>query len=93
MATLEQVIEGLIAFRDTTYARLDAIAASLAAISGNLDTVIDRHSLSILCPSCDGSGRRMRSVDHGAGGMGPEIEEVDCPKCSGTGRKIWAQWE
>lgn len=76
MATLEQILNGMIAFRDEVYSRLDSIDAELAEIK----TEITSH----ICDWCSGSGKLQGNPIYPG-----EEYEYTCPKCDGKGRLIW----
>lgn len=73
MATLEQVIEGLIAFRDETYSRLNSISDKI----DNLELINYR-----ICTMCHGSG--LVTPSHNIQNGTPE--PIQCPNCSGEGK-------
>ena len=86
MATLEQILAGMIEFRNTVYqdfadlnTKIDGINI---AISDTLTTLVGKDSLKTSCNNCNGTGQTIKTVivDHVL-----QTSTVDCDKCSGTG--------
>lgn len=73
MATLEQVIAGLIEFRDEVYLRLTALDEKIS----NLEMV--RYNV---CTMCQGEGAVIPSHDP----ENPNPEPISCPRCNGAGK-------
>jgi len=76
MATLDQILGGMITFRDEVYSRLDSIDTELSEIKSYITSHI--------CDWCNGSGKLIGTPIY------PEEEyEYICPKCNGEGRLTW----
>lgn len=75
MATLEQILAGMIEFRDEVYARFDAINAKIESLE------LKQYAI---CTMCQGSGLVIPS--HNLEGLPPT--PITCPSCNGAGRLI-----
>ena len=73
MATLEQVLAGMIEFRDMVYSRFDAIESKL----DNFEMINFN-----LCTMCHGSGQITPSYDTNQQPPSP----ITCPSCNGLGK-------
>jgi len=82
MATLDQILAGLIAFRDEVYNRLDQIQSDIDI----LKTEEQEDNIYMVCDDCKGTGKLWNSP-----GPPDLINSYDCPKCSGTGSFKWGE--
>jgi len=78
MATLEQILNGMIAFRDEVYARLDEI-------EDKIDELLAKDEIWQTCSSCEGTGERRVQQD-------PAIVS-ECPDCDGSGKNKWGNMD
>lgn len=69
--------------------KFQEILDAVAVVSVKVDQLLAKESISINCPSCEGTGKRLHSTVNGEGNVGPETEEADCAQCNGTGEKIF----
>lgn len=73
MATLEQVIEGLIEFRDEVYSRLTVLDEKISALE------MTRYNI---CTMCQGEGTIIPSHNL----ENPDPDPIACLRCSGAGK-------
>uniref|UniRef100_A0A6M3IS62 Uncharacterized protein n=1 Tax=viral metagenome TaxID=1070528 RepID=A0A6M3IS62_9ZZZZ len=75
MATIDQVIEAMIEFRDTVYEKLD-----------NLQNALDTLDLNqyVNCTMCHGAKTVIPSYDEGS----PTPDPIQCPSCLGMGKLL-----
>lgn len=82
MATLDQILAGMIAFRDEVYTRLDQIQLDINI----LKTEEQEDNIYMVCDNCRGTGKK---YNHSSP-LEPNYQ-YDCPKCSGTGFFKWGE--
>jgi hypothetical protein len=84
MATLEQILDGMIAFRDEVYSRLTLMDDKLDSIANKADAAVTGAQAAVVAGRVD---KFMYELCHHCGGdgiKGPD-EGVPCPDCNATG--------
>jgi DnaJ-class molecular chaperone len=75
MATLDQILAGMIEFRNTVYSRLDTIEQKIN------DLELNNYNI---CTMCHGSGEIIPSYNLEGTPPGP----ITCPSCEGSGKVL-----
>lgn len=93
MATIDDIVAGLVAFRNEVYTRLDIVQASLDTLTDPTKKV----RVWFDCPKCHGDGIVLdfaseNGVDNLDVVVPPGVltpAEKQCPRCHGTKRITW----
>jgi len=96
MATIDDVIAGITAFRDETYSRLDAQNAGIIAFRDEVYSRLDAQdtniaagkSISRVCTTCGGDGY-LEVYDSSPANPGGSTTQVPCPLCGGAEKIDW----
>ena len=84
MATLDQILNGMIAFRDEVYSRLDGIDTKINEIK----SIMDNEQIYVICSDCKGEGLIW---GYPAGPGSPPAYSYTCPVCGGAGKRLWGE--
>lgn len=82
MATLEQILNGMIEFRDEVYSRFTSLDQQNAATQAKLIEIDTKAAAAVEAAMSD---RQVQTICPHCGGDGVKPDGSSCPDCGGTG--------